>query len=227
MKLFQKTRRTAAFTLVECIVAVGIMSIILLALVVGSVSLIRSYNASDQFATAQNSELRVMDYLTRDLRRAGFGGLSAPAAWGGTSTSAVYMPNSAQVSMLIPDYYSGYDSSGNPSTRNGVNSVPLDPVISGGTPVFGSHLLIVTYYVDSTTQSLIRQVVWTANGSTHTSTTAIADGVQLFQLGFGITANVVTATITFLPIFERNTQVTARQGTTLNASVTLRDAPSS
>jgi hypothetical protein len=165
-----------------------------------------------------------MDYLTRDLRRAGFGGLAPPAIWGGGNSFAVYIANSAQVSMLIPDYYNTYDVNGNPSTRASVNSAPVDPVITSGSPVFGSNLIMVTYYVDSTTQSLVRQVDWKANGAWQTSKTAIADGVQLFQLGFSNTANVITATITFLPIFERNTQAMARQGTTLNASVTLRDA---
>jgi Tfp pilus assembly protein PilW len=204
-------------------VAIGVSTSILIALVLGAVALQRSYAAADQYATAQNNELRVMDYLMRDLRRAGFGGLSKPTGW--TASSAVDITNSAQVSMLVPDYYDKYDTNGNPSTLPSINSQPLDPVITSGAPVFGANLLKITYYVDSTTQSLIRQIDWTASGVAKTSRVPIADGVQLFQLGFTSSGNVITATITFLPIFERNTQVTARAGTTLNASVTLRDAP--
>jgi Tfp pilus assembly protein PilW len=212
------------FTLSEMMVAMGITMLILLALITGAIALQRSYSATDQYANAQNSELRVMDYLMRDLRRAGFGGLSAPAYWTGSSNSPISISNSAQVSILVPDYYNAYDANGNPSTVAGINSQPNDPVLTTGTPVFGSNLVMITYYVDANTQSLVRQIDWTASGVAKTSRTVIADGVQLFQLGFVNFGSVVQATITFLPIFERNTQVMARAGTTLQAAVTLRDA---
>jgi Tfp pilus assembly protein PilW len=202
----------AGFTLSEFMVAIGVSTSILIALVLGAVALQRSYAATDQYATAQNSELRVMDYLMRDLRRA--------------QTVSV-TPDNKQVSVTVPDYYDKYDANGNPSTLPTVNSQPLDPTINAttGAVTFGTNPPTITYYVDTTTQSLIRQVNWTASGVAKTSRLAIADGVQLFQLGFSTSGNVATATITFLPVFEKNTQVMARAGTTLNASVTLRDAP--
>lgn len=111
------------FTLTELMVASGVSALILMALVLGSIALQRSFAATDQYGTAQDSQLRVMDYLTRDLRRAGFGGL--PAGW--TASSAIDLSSSTQVSMLVPDYYNVYDSNGNPSTRSDVNSQPQDP----------------------------------------------------------------------------------------------------
>ncbi len=201
----------AGYTLAQLMVGVGVASVVLLGLVLGSISLQRSFVGTDQYATAQDAQLRVMDYITRDLRRA---------------KSVSVTPDGSQVSVTVPDYYSAYDSNGNPSTRSNVNSQPLDPVITTSSPVFGSNAPTITYYVDATTQSLIRQVNWTAGGTAKQSSTTIADAVQSFQLGFTNTSNsVVTVTITFAPILERNSQATARAGTTLSASVTLRDAP--
>ena len=182
----------------------------LTALVLGAVALQRSYSASDQYAKAQNSQLRVMDYLTRDLRRA----------------STVYPLNDpTQISLQVPDYYDTYDATGNPSTLPNVNSQPRDPTITSGSPVFGPNPLTITYYRDVNTLSLMRQVKWTAGGVAKQSDTVIADGVQNFETSFANYGSIVQATITFLPIFEKNTQATAREGTTLKAAVTLRDAP--
>lgn len=195
----------SGFTVAEFMVAIGMCLLILSGLVYGSMALQRSFAATDQYGTAQNSELRVMDYLTRDLRRA----------------QTVYVtPDNKQVSVTLPDYYDTYDTKGNPTLA----SNPRDPVITGGTAVFGSNPLTVTYYVDPATQSLVRQVNWTVAGVAKTSTMTIADAVQNFQLAFVNYGSVVQAQITFLPTFQKNSQQIAREGTTLNAAVTLREA---
>ena len=199
----------AAFTLVEFMVAAGASSLILIALVLGSVSLQRSYRGGDQYANAQNSQLRVMDYLTRDLRRA---------------QSVSVTPDGKQVSVTVPDFYDVYDSNGNPSTKPGVNSQPRDFNVSTG--IYGANPLTITYYVDVTTSSLIRQVNWVASGgAAQQSNTTIADGVQSFQLGFVNYGSIVQATITFAPVLQSTNTTLARAGTTLSAAVTLREVP--
>ena len=211
----RRAQREAGFTLPELLVGTAAAGIILLGLVLGSIALQRSYAATDQYATAQDSELRVMDYITRDLRRA----------------MSVTVTNNTQVSVVVPDYYNNYDSTGNPNVRDPtVNSQPLDPVITSGSPVYGTNPLTITYYVDpnpqsSTYQSLLRQVNWTASGTAKQSSTVIADNIQAFQLSFTNSGSVIQASITFAPIFERNSAATARAGTTLNVEVTLREQP--
>ncbi len=199
------------FTVGEMLVAVGASMVILLGLVLGSMSLQRSYAATDQYGTAQNSELRVMDYLTRDLRRA---------------MTVSVTPDKTQVSVTVPDYYDKYDANGNPilSSDPAVGSNPLDPVITTGAPVFGTNPLTITYFVDPTTNALIRQVNWKVGATAQQSAVTIADSVQNFQLAFVNYGSVIQAQITFLPIFEKNSVATARAGTTLDVAVTLREA---
>lgn len=200
----------AGFTLAEMLVGIGAATLILIALILGSISLQRSFAGGDQYATAQDSQLRVMDYLTRDLRRA---------------SSVTVSGDGSQVSVTVPDYYDKYDANGNPSTLPTVNSQPREPTVTNGTLTFGTYSPIITYFVDPTTNSLIRQIDWQASGVAKQSRTTIADSIQNFQLNFANYNSVVQAQITFLPILERNSQATARAGTTLNAAVTLRDAP--
>lgn len=58
------------FTLVEVLIAAGITSTIALGLLTASVTIQRSFSATTFHATAQGDQLRVIDFLTRDLRRA-------------------------------------------------------------------------------------------------------------------------------------------------------------
>ena len=182
-------------------VSVGVGMIIIAALLLGSISLQRALNGGEQYATAQDSQLRAMDYITRDLRRAGglvgCGALTVTAPDGTSVTfdATDYTTLRSNLSRncdpialgpnwlmaAVPDYYDTYDSKGNPTA----SANPLDPVIaSGGSPVYGSVPPVVTYFVDSTTKSLIRQVNWKASGVAKQSQTVIADGVQNFQLTF-------------------------------------------
>ena len=63
-------RRAAAFTLVELLVATALGSVVMGWVGLSFVSLQRSFEASNYQMTAQNDQLRVLDYLSRDLRMA-------------------------------------------------------------------------------------------------------------------------------------------------------------
>ena len=302
----QRPASEAGFTLATVMIGLGLATIVLTGLTLASISLQRAFAGSDQYATAQNSQLRVMDYITRDLRRAGgLNGLNAKVitAPDGSSVTFDYTkvntgrPDRYPVALgsgticgqaatwlmiAVPDSYDNYDSTGNPSVRSSVNSQPRDPnsaSMTNGTLVYGSSPVVVTYYVDPCTSSLIRRVNWDAAGAAKQSQTIIADSIQKFDLNFAtnyswsfadqaslnhngsytsadigkialekdngsfwrlsavagtspnatptwvqIQPSVVQATITFAPILQRNNTNLARQGTTLNAAVILRNA---
>jgi Tfp pilus assembly protein PilW len=93
MKLFRQKSR-AGFTLVEMMVSLGCGSLILAALMAGSVALQRSFAAVEGYSTTEGDQLRVLDYIAMDCRRA----LSATVANNG-------------LTLTVPNYY---DSSGNP-----------------------------------------------------------------------------------------------------------------
>ena len=83
-------------TLAEFMVAVGVSILILMGLALASIALQRAFAGSDQYATAQNSELRAMDYITRDLRRAG--GLTGCSA---RTSEPLRMQHQSPLTLLI------------------------------------------------------------------------------------------------------------------------------
>ena len=70
MKINHKQRRLAAFTLAEMLIASGAMSVLFLAVIMGSMALRRSFEATEYHVRAQNDQARVFDYLGRDLHSA-------------------------------------------------------------------------------------------------------------------------------------------------------------
>lgn len=85
-------QREKAFTLTEVIVASSAGAFILAAIVLSSVTLQRSYNASDNFFAAEIQQVRIIDYLSRDVRRSYI-----------VSTSA----DKTAVTCIIPNYLNG------------------------------------------------------------------------------------------------------------------------
>jgi len=69
VKLFVKNSR-AATTLVEMLMSVGCGSLILASVVAGSVALQRSVTAIEGYSTSEGDQLRVLDYVAMDCRRA-------------------------------------------------------------------------------------------------------------------------------------------------------------
>ena len=106
------------FTLVETMVSMAI-SVVLVALgLIAAFAIQRSFDATIRYSRAQNEQVRVLDYMALDLRR----------ALGVSLTGGI-------LQMTIPDYY---DSSGNHRT----------PTISNGYAVYGvaANAPLVRYY---------------------------------------------------------------------------------
>lgn len=59
-----------AFTIMELTIAAAMTSAILLCVTIGAIALRRSFEMTDFHVTAQNEQLRVFDYVGRDLRTA-------------------------------------------------------------------------------------------------------------------------------------------------------------
>ena len=115
-----RKRSTNAFTLNELMVSMAVVVIIVAVLLTGSIALQRNFNASMQYVRTQTEQVRVLDYMSLDLRRA----LTVSAANG-------------QLALTIPDYY---DADGNPRM----------PTIADGYAVYGSasNAAAVRYYKD-------------------------------------------------------------------------------
>lgn len=105
----------------ELLIALAIASLLSAGLTVGAVTTQKSFIASRYHMDAQAQQMRLMDYMNLDLRRA----LTVSTQFG-------------RLTLTIPDYY---DSIGQ----------ARDPAIKGGLAVYGSATRTVSYYKQGST----------------------------------------------------------------------------
>jgi Tfp pilus assembly protein PilW len=98
--LARKTR--LAFTLVEVMMSMGCGSLLLAAVVTSGVALQRSFAAVEGYSIAEADQLRVLDYIAMDCRRA---------------TSAVVANNT--LTLTVPSYYKADNTPEDPSFTSG------------------------------------------------------------------------------------------------------------
>jgi prepilin-type N-terminal cleavage/methylation domain-containing protein len=68
MKLSQINNKQG-FTLAELMIALAISSVTLAATLIASISLQKSFNAVDNYFATQNQQIRIIEYLSRDVKR--------------------------------------------------------------------------------------------------------------------------------------------------------------
>src|SRR5262245_16046600 len=68
MKL-KYSQSNAGFTLSEMLFTVSLSSIVHMAAILSSVSLQKSFNAVDNYFTTHMQQIRIIDYLNRDVKR--------------------------------------------------------------------------------------------------------------------------------------------------------------
>ena len=86
---FPVSRR--AFTLVELMVAGAMLGVLMVAAMTGFIALQKSYSATEEYATGLADQMRLLDFLAQDLRRA-----TVPPAMD---------PDGQGVQITVPDYY--------------------------------------------------------------------------------------------------------------------------
>ena len=166
---------------------------ILAAIVAAGVSMQRSYAAVESYSTAEADQLRVLDYIAMDSRRATNVAVNTVTV-NGISESALVL--------TLPPFYS--------STSN--TAAPNNPSLSSGTLSYGSDYVTVTYEQSGT--NFTREVKVCSDSSCGTvksdSTTPIAKNVSSFTVDPNLVTNAgvatsVTASIMFFPTFTHMT----------------------
>jgi Tfp pilus assembly protein PilW len=175
MNLIKRSRR--GFTLVEMMMALGSGSVILAAVVIASLALQRSFAAVETYSVTEGDQLRVLDYIALDCRRA----LTASVA-------------SNTLTLTLPVYY---DASN--------NYIPVTPTLNSSVLSYGSGSVTVTY--SQSGSNFNRQVVVKDSGGTTTSTktTAIATNVASFTVTAIDLTSSLSCSIMFFPTFRYTT----------------------
>ncbi|HAK06937.1 MAG TPA: hypothetical protein DCO65_06690 [Spartobacteria bacterium] len=205
MKIKHSTKKSHGFTLVETTVGLGISSIVFAAAITASVGLQKSFNAIDNYFATHMQQIRIIDYLNRDVKR----GLIV-------TTSA----DLQSVSITIPNYIiqaGDPEAVANPS----LVGTPRTPTIaysrSGPQVNYGSATSSVVYAISG--QSILR----TENG---VITTIASSTDQLVPVTTDVdltNTEYATTNVTFLPIFTSSGVTAERSGTTVCATSYLRN----
>lgn len=129
MKVLASSRfwRRSGTTLVELLVASSIMAIIFATLMVSLVMIQRTFLAASHHAINQAAQLRMLDYMALDLRRA---------------LSVVVVDEGKRTDILIPDFYTSAD----PQNRTIRNPTWINNRIE-----YGPTNVTVSYYEEAGT----------------------------------------------------------------------------
>ena len=192
-----KSRTTIlGFTLIEMVTSLGCGSFILAAVIATGVSLQRSYSAFEGYSTVEGDQLRVLDYIALDCRRATSASVTTTTVNNGAENITVN-----QLVLSLPAYYSSIDSS----------AVPNTPVLgTSGVTYGGGNTVTIKYYINYYNASangsgnvafFVREVI---SGATD-HVTPIARNVASFSVSNidAATNGTVNCWIMFFPTFAR------------------------
>jgi len=210
-----KNQNRHGFTLVEITVSTGLAMIVLGTIIAASVSLNRTFAAVDNFFSTHLQQVRIIDYLNRDIKRSNIAEISANAqtiyCWvpkylvqsGDTDATAGNIDTRRTPTITKSAY--GYQVNYYPGTiQNG----------PGGT---GTNSSAVVYSING--QSILRTedgVVTTIASSTDQLVDQVTD-VGLANSGY------LSTVVSFLPIFTSNNAAMERAGTTVYSTAYLRN----
>jgi Tfp pilus assembly protein PilW len=203
MKRSLSIHRIRAFTVTEVMVASAVSLMIFAAVLTGVITFQRSFSGAIDYSRGTIDQQRVLDYLSRDIRRA---------------LTVTVSANSNTLTVTIPDAYASYDAQGNP-----IGSVQDPTFTSTGVANYGDPTKPITicYYVQN--NQLLRQQTIGQTGVQ--STLVIADSVELLQSSFQDLNCIVNYAVTFNPKMARSDQGNSlvRQLTTLQGSASVRN----
>jgi type II secretory pathway pseudopilin PulG len=191
-----------AFTLVETLFGTTILSIAIGSIYVGSMALQKSFRAAQHYSSTHAAQMRVLDYVSMDLRRA----------------FAVKQGNK-EITLLIPDYYDRTDPA-KPKARH--------PRVENNRVVYGNAAGIkVRYYITTRpdhsgrpVNDLFREEAGVAK--------LLVSGIQEFEPTYADddpNRQIVKTAITFPPIFRAFavSDVATRNATATHAATMLRN----
>jgi len=202
MKLRHHSHQSG-FTLAEIMMAMAIAVVIFAAIITASLAMQKSFNAVDHYFATHVQQVRIIDYLNRDVKRA---------------LIVITSANQQTVTLTIPKYIiqSGdAEAVSNPSLVGAMRS----PTLSTTTSLvnYGTTTSTVVYSINGA--SILRTedgVVTTVASSTDSLVPKDSD-TELTNTEY------TTMSVTFLPIFTSGNVADERTGTTVFSLAYLRN----
>lgn len=198
--------KTHGFTLNEMMIALATSAVVLGATLTSSISLQKSFNAIDNYFATHMQQIRIVDYLSRDVKRGLIVTTSADL-----QTVTISTPNYI-IQPGDPEAIADPTLAGTPRTPTIVYT-PSGPQVNYGT----ANPTTVVYSISGL--SILRTengVVTTIASSTDQLVPKTTD-VELANTEY------TKSTITFQPIFTSNGSEAQRSGTTICSTAYLRN----
>jgi prepilin-type N-terminal cleavage/methylation domain-containing protein len=207
--------RQEGFTLVEIMVGMALGTIVLGAIIAASVSLNRTFAAVDNFFSTHLQQVRIIDYLNRDIKRSNIAEISA---------------NAQTIYCWVPKYV--IEPGDSDATSDNINSRRTPTItktgygyqvnyylemVQNGPGATSTNSSAVVYSISG--QSILRTedgVVTTIASSTDQLVDQVTD-VNLASSGY------LSTVVSFLPIFTSNGAAMERAGTTVYSTAYLRN----
>jgi len=205
MKLSTSSHNVAGSTMAELMIGLGLSSLVAAAAITASVALQKSFNAVDNFFATQMQQIRIIDYLSRDVQR----GLAV-------STSV----DLQSVTVNVPNYVI---QAGDPEAvaNSSLIGTPRTPTISyttsGPQVNYTAAPSTVVYQINGMSIVRIENGVVTTIASSTDQLVPQTTDVELANTEY------TSSTVTFLPVFTSNGVAAERTGTTLCSTAYLRN----
>jgi len=203
MKL-KSLSKISGFTLYELLVAMSISSVVVGAAMTSGIALQKSFKAVDSYFGTHMQQIRIIDYLSRDVKR-------------GLIVTTSVSPQS--VTVTIPNYLikSGDpEAIANPSLVGTPRSPTITYTPSGLQVNYGSTSTVV-YSVEGNSIVRIENGVVTTIASSTEQLVPTTTDVELANTEY------TKSSVTFMPIFTSSGSAAQRSGTALYTTSYLRN----
>ena len=199
------SRKKGGFTLTELMIATGTGGVVLAAIMASSIALQKTLNAIDNYFATQMQQIRIIDYLNRDVKRA----LAV--------TTSVDLQS---VTITLPSYLiqaGDPEAIANPSLVGTARTPTISNTSSGPQVNYGASTSTIIYSISG--MSILR----TENGSVTmvaSSTDQLVPQTTDVELA---NTEYARTSVTFQPIFTSGNLAAERNGTTLFSTAYLRN----
>ena len=205
MKLSTSSQNVAGSTMAELMIGLGLSSLIALAAITASVALQKSFNACDNFFATQMQQIRIIDYLSRDVQR----GLAV-------NTSV----DLQSVTVSVPNYLiqaGDPEAVANPSSIGTPRTPTISYTLNGPQVNYTTTPSTVVYQINGLSIVRIENGVVTTIASSTDQLVPQTTDVELANTEY------TSSTVTFQPIFTSDGVTASRTGTTLCSTAYLRN----